>query len=57
MQLARRHLLARLAVAVALWTLLVMGALSAVDYRTRRDEPARVQVPLNLPSSPATRSR
>lgn len=60
MQLGRHHTLARMAVALALWTLLVMGGLSAVDYLTRRLEPAEVQQPLTLPaliSYPAARSR
>ena len=48
MQLGRRHLLARLVVAVALWTLLVMGGLSGVDYLTRSVEPAEVQLPQQL---------
>ena len=51
MQLGRHHPLARLALAVALWTLLVMGVLSGVDYLTRQHDPARVQVPGR--SSPA----
>jgi cytochrome c oxidase subunit IV len=45
MQLGRGHALVRVVVAVGLALLLVMGTLSAVDYATRRVQPAALQLP------------
>ncbi|QHI97376.1 oxidase [Xylophilus rhododendri] len=53
MQLGRQHVLVRVVVAVALWTLVVMGGLSAVDYLTRVVEPAAVQQPRQLAPAPS----
>lgn len=49
MQLGRNHVLVRVVVGVALWTLLVMGGLSGVDYLTRRVDATPAQIPQQFP--------